>query len=152
MHIKMELVMEKRNRKNGEERDRRRWREQLMKKYTGNSFILAVFHCIPTLAAPNTHYHLLLPRVHTWASAQAVVLAMSVSLPCGIVQWRHCGRVFQRRPVTLFAHSSEQDLCKLSCYGLQTHTHAYTHESLAKTLAPNIPRNIILMILSLYGL
>lgn len=56
----------------------------------------------------------LLSRVHPWASAQAVALAVGVSLPRGIVQWRHRGRVLQRRPVTLFAHPSEQDLCKLS--------------------------------------
>lgn len=42
---------------------------QMMEKYIGNSLTLAIFHRIPTLAAANTHYHLLLPRVHTWASA-----------------------------------------------------------------------------------
>lgn len=66
--------------------------------------------------------YILLSRVHSWAPTQAVVLAVRVSLPCGIVQWRHCGRVLQRRPVTLFAHSSEQDLRKLSGYSLHKHT------------------------------
>lgn len=56
----------------------------------------------------------LLSRVQPWASAQAVALAVRVSLPRGIVQWRHRGRVLQRRPVALFTHPSEQDLCKLS--------------------------------------
>lgn len=103
----------------------------MVKIYTGNRFnfrtMLAIFLNSPSLASnEHTHYHVLLPRVHSWASAQAVVLAVSVSLPRGIVQWWHCRRVFQRRPVTLFAHSSEQDLCKLSGNGLHTHTYTDT--------------------------
>lgn len=66
--------------------------------------------------------YVLLSWVHSWAPTQTVVLAVRVSLPRGIVQWRHCGRVLQRRPVTLFAHSSEQDLRKLSGYSLHKHT------------------------------
>lgn len=62
----------------------------------------------------------LLSRVHPWASAQAVALAVRVSLARGIVQWRHRGRVLQRRPVALFTHPSEQDLCKLSGDSLHT--------------------------------
>lgn len=62
----------------------------------------------------------LLSRVHPWAPAQAVALAVRVSLSCGIVQWRHGGRVLQRRPVALFTHPSEQDLCKLPGDSLHT--------------------------------
>lgn len=62
----------------------------------------------------------LLSRVHPWASAQTVALAVGVSLPRGIVQRRHRGRVLQRGPVTLLAHPSEEDLCELSGDGLRS--------------------------------